>query len=188
MPSGKTHDLFNIGFLGLIAGAFWLIVEIMELWMTPIWKDSIWIFLGAYLVSTFLLSPDLDLHKNRSKNNWGFLRWLWKPYSKVFSHRGLSHSFIFGVLTRIIYLYSFYFIGLMVYYLFQDNEYIFSNLPFFFLELDPYYDDTANNMVYISVALTGLYIPAILHTVLDHIVSRIKKKRNTRKPKISKKK
>lgn len=52
------------------------------------------------------MSPDLDLaegHVN-SKRAWGFLGALWVPYGLLFSHRGWSHSWLIGPLTRLIYL------------------------------------------------------------------------------------
>ncbi len=53
-----------------------------------------------------MLSPDLDLAEQNvdSKRNWGFLGFLWVPYGMMFSHRGLSHTWIVGPLTRVLYL------------------------------------------------------------------------------------
>lgn len=60
----------------------------------------------GFLAGTFLLSPDLDLSEQgvNSKRNWGFLGPLWVPYGMVFSHRGLSHTWIVGPLTRVAYI------------------------------------------------------------------------------------
>ena len=67
--------------------------------------QMLWFSLG-FLAGTFLLSPDLDLSEGRvnSKNNWGILGPLWVPYGMVFSHRGLSHTWLLGPLTRLGYL------------------------------------------------------------------------------------
>ena len=53
-----------------------------------------------------MLSPDLDLAEQNvdSKRNWGILGFLWVPYGMMFSHRGLSHTWIVGPLTRVLYL------------------------------------------------------------------------------------
>lgn len=61
---------------------------------------------ASYLVGTFLVTPDLDLANRsvRAKSNWGVFGWMWLPYGAVFRHRGLSHSWIVGPLTRIMYL------------------------------------------------------------------------------------
>lgn len=61
-------------------------------------------FAGAFVVATFLLSPDLDLHHSSPTQNWGFLKKLWWPYSKIFRHRGISHVPILGTGTRFFYL------------------------------------------------------------------------------------
>ncbi len=71
----------------------------------------------GFLVSTFLMSPDLDT-KNQMVKYWGIWGWWWKVYDKLFSHRvkgktiwkesdikrGVSHSIIFGTLTRLIWV------------------------------------------------------------------------------------
>jgi uncharacterized metal-binding protein len=63
-------------------------------------------FTLAFAAGTFLLSPDLDLAEGRvdSKRHWGLLGFLWVPYGMVFSHRGLSHTWVVGPLTRLAYL------------------------------------------------------------------------------------
>lgn len=71
----------------------------------------------GFLAGTFLLSPDLDLSEQgvNSKRNWGVLGPLWVPYGMVFSHRGLSHTWIVGPLTRLAYLaiWGFIVVGLL---------------------------------------------------------------------------
>ena len=61
-------------------------------------------FLCSYLVGTFLLSPDLDLYHSIPSRNWGILRILWLPYSKIFRHRGWSHIPLVGGFTRLSYV------------------------------------------------------------------------------------
>ena len=61
-------------------------------------------FSGAYLFSSFFLSPDLDLARSRASRRWGLGRVLWLPYSALFRHRRLSHHLVWGPLTRILYL------------------------------------------------------------------------------------
>lgn len=99
MPNGRTHRTFNIVLLLLSIGVLWLIVDKFNLFEEP-YKSG---FVG-YLVGVFLLSPDLDLHKNSSKNNWGVFNFIWIPYSMFFKHRGVSHSTLFGSLIRVVYL------------------------------------------------------------------------------------
>ena len=63
-------------------------------------------FTLGFLAGTFLLSPDLDLSEGRvdSKRRWGVLGFLWVPYGRLFSHRGLSHTWLLGPLTRLAYV------------------------------------------------------------------------------------
>ncbi|HCL58015.1 MAG TPA: hypothetical protein DHW82_13555 [Spirochaetia bacterium] len=168
MPSGKTHDFFNI--LVLIVGiavvfSYNLLADQMD---EDVLKNCLYLFLGSYIFSTFMLSPDLDLHKNRSKLNWGFLRFIWYPYSKIFSHRGISHSLIFGILTRLVYIYFFYFLGLLAYWYYSDID--FEDLRFLFVEAPGDFE-----IAYGITFLAGIYFPSILHSILDWFVSSVKK-------------
>lgn len=103
MPSGRVHNIINtVTFAGLAAVG--LYAERSGLW--PISTLQAATFTLAFFAGTFLLSPDLDLaegHVN-SKRAWGLLGFLWVPYGLLFSHRGLSHSWIVGPLTRLVYL------------------------------------------------------------------------------------
>ncbi len=103
MPSGRVHNLINTAAYSLIAGSVLWGVRSGLLAITPAQAAS---FTVAYMAGTFLLSPDLDLSDRAvdSKRNWGFLGFLWVPYGLVFSHRGLSHTWIVGPLTRLIYM------------------------------------------------------------------------------------
>lgn len=103
MPSGRVHNIINTATFGLIAAAtFWAAAQQLIV-ITPAQAAS---FSSAYAVGTFLLSPDLDLAERRvdSKRRWGPLGFVWVPYGRLFSHRGLSHTWLLGPLTRLIYL------------------------------------------------------------------------------------
>ncbi|PNY79962.1 metal-binding protein [Deinococcus koreensis] len=103
MPSGRVHNLVNIGAYSLLS-AVALIGSRQELFtLTP--AQALTFTLG-FAVGTFLLSPDLDLAEGRvdSKRHWGLLGVLWVPYGMLFSHRGLSHTWLLGPLTRLAYL------------------------------------------------------------------------------------
>jgi uncharacterized metal-binding protein len=99
MPSGRTHEAINLTLLGL-GGAFYLAQG-----GSPEEPRALAFLLG-YLASTFLLSPDLDLAEKgvRAQGRWGVLGALWRPYGWLFRHRGLSHTWILGPLTRLGYL------------------------------------------------------------------------------------
>lgn len=95
MPSGETHLKLELILLPGFLVAFYLLNPNLE---------SLILFGLAYLFSSLLLSPDLDLKVNKSRRRWGPLRFIWFPYTKIFKHRGLSHSLLFGSLTRLAYL------------------------------------------------------------------------------------
>lgn len=102
MPSGRVHNLINIAAYSVLASGVLLGVHLGKLVITPAQAAS---FSAAYAVGTFMLSPDLDLSEGQvnSKRNWGALGVMWVPYGMIFSHRGVSHTWIVGPLTRLVY-------------------------------------------------------------------------------------
>lgn len=108
MPSGRVHEAINLTFFaGLAAGYAYARTQGMTSELEQvIASQTITAFSTSYLIGTFLVTPDLDLAEQgvRAKSNWGLLGLLWIPYGAIFSHRGLSHSWIVGPLTRILYL------------------------------------------------------------------------------------
>ena len=105
MPSGRTHRRTELISLGLICMvAFYYRALLSNRFGEDQAFEYVLVFVGAYLFSTFLLSPDLDLGRSASTSNWGILRLAWKPYAALFKHRGLSHSIILGPFSRILYL------------------------------------------------------------------------------------
>ncbi len=108
MASGRTHETINLVVLGSLAAAYafglaqGLNAE-LEALAPPRTRLT---FAVAYLAGTFLVTPDLDLAERRvrAKNNWGLLGLLWVPYGALFKHRGWSHSWFVGPLTRLLYL------------------------------------------------------------------------------------
>jgi len=58
---------------------------------------------GGILVGGLLFSPDLDLAHSRPSKRWGLLRLLWEPYRLLHPHRGNSHTYIYGPLSRLAY-------------------------------------------------------------------------------------
>jgi uncharacterized metal-binding protein len=103
MPSGRVHTWINtLSYGALLAGASyalergWLRVDLAQAAL----------FSAGFWAGTLLLSPDLDLAEGsvRSKRAWGPLGALWVPYGLIFRHRGLSHSWLVGPLTRLLYL------------------------------------------------------------------------------------
>ena len=110
MASGKQHQTINVTVFVVASAA--AAYALHQGWGSP-WTDRIGLewpaviaFTGAFLFGTFLVTPDLDLAEQHvlAKRNWGRLGVLWVPYGYLFAHRGLSHGWFFGPLTRLIYL------------------------------------------------------------------------------------
>lgn len=99
MPSGRVHEAINLAVLGGGALAYLAYGGRPE-------DPRALAFALAYLAGTFLLSPDLDLSERgvRPQRRWGVLGVLWRPYGWLFRHRGLSHTWVLGPLTRLGYL------------------------------------------------------------------------------------
>ncbi|WP_345461286.1 metal-binding protein [Deinococcus carri] len=103
MPSGRVHNLINIATYSVLAAGVLLATRQHLLTVTPAQALN---FTLGFFAGTFLLSPDLDLAEGRvdSKRRWGLLGFLWVPYGMLSSHRGLSHTWVVGPLTRLAYL------------------------------------------------------------------------------------
>ncbi|MDP1835921.1 MAG: DUF2227 family putative metal-binding protein [Chlamydiales bacterium] len=98
MSGYKTHCSFNV-FLALpaLVGAQFYMHKPESVYLAT--------FVGAFVYTTFFMSPDLDLvHNIRLRSVRGFFSVPFRAYSNVFCHRGVSHSFLFGSLTRIMWL------------------------------------------------------------------------------------
>ncbi|MBC8550877.1 MAG: DUF2227 family putative metal-binding protein [Candidatus Brocadiales bacterium] len=90
MPNKSTHDA---GIVIMSVGTFSL--GIWNGWnFTTVLYTIMGMFLGVFV------TPDLDLYENCRGTFWC---WFWKPYGKMFRHRGISHTPIIGTLTRIVY-------------------------------------------------------------------------------------
>ncbi len=108
MPSGRAHESINLLVYGA-AAVFYVYARqegLTAKFDTLFAPETLQTFSLSYLIGTFLVTPDLDLAENRmqARNNWGLLGMLWIPYGALFSHRGLSHTWVIGPLTRLLYL------------------------------------------------------------------------------------
>lgn len=108
MASGRTHETINLVALGGLAlGTAWLRSAghgpALDAALPAQGRVA---FAVAYLVGTFLVTPDLDLASRsvQAKSNWGVFGLLWVPYGWLFKHRGLSHSWLLGPATRLLYM------------------------------------------------------------------------------------
>ena len=59
---------------------------------------------GMILGETFL-SNDLDLRHSRTTKAWGYLRWIWYPYSRIKHRSSMSHGILIGTIGKISYLF-----------------------------------------------------------------------------------
>lgn len=149
MPCYKTHVNFNC-FLALpVATAAIYFVE------SP--PTSLLIaFASAFCYSSCFMSPDLDLiHQIKVFSLRGILTLPFRYYSKIFKHRGLSHSFLFGTATRVLWLGG---IAVLLFYLFYQaipSERLF--LSYF----NEYRD-------YVLYGLAGAVLADWCHLALDY--------------------
>jgi uncharacterized metal-binding protein len=108
VAAGRTHETINLVALGALAAGYVIgTANGVGAGLTSSLSPQMRFVFGlSYLIGTFLVTPDLDLAEGhvRAKSNWGLLGLLWVPYGLIFRHRGLSHSWLVGPLTRLLYM------------------------------------------------------------------------------------
>ena len=180
MPNGRTHEAINLTFFGGLAAGYayarsqGMIGELEPVISPP----SVTLFSLSYLVGTFLVTPDLDLAENnvRSKSNWGLLGLLWVPYGSMFAHRGLSHTWFVGPLTRLVYMAV---VGLALSWL------VTVIAPFFGYNVGIRTQLVYNWQELVLGALVGYYLSQWLHLMADGISpdhGRRRRRKGKRKP------
>lgn len=92
--NGRQHEMHTAGALAL-GGA--VIAALLG------WEEAV-AFMGSGLISSLYLSPDLDLRDSRPSRRWGLLSLLWEPYRLLHPHRGRSHTYLYGPLSRLAYV------------------------------------------------------------------------------------
>lgn len=90
---GRAHDASTL----LLATTGFLLLR-------PYQPDGALAFALASLAGGLFLSPDLDLDYSRPSRRWSLLRFLWAPYRALHKHRGRSHTYLYGPLSRLAYL------------------------------------------------------------------------------------
>ena len=98
MANYKTHSSFNI-FIALP-----VILFLLHHFIKPSFNLLI-TFSICFIYSTLFMNPDLDI-ANQIKlfSLRGFLTLPFRSYSHFFRHRGISHMFLIGSLTRVLWL------------------------------------------------------------------------------------
>ncbi len=158
MPRGKVHFAIEAAAgIGLATALYF--PEVREQIPGQVTTDALIAFTVGYLFSLFFISPDLDLARCEARRRWGPFGIIWFPYDKLFRHRGISHSLLFGTATRLIYLA------------------VILGLPAFAvaaqLEWSPPGNFDYNSVLpYLPVLLgfiVGCYIPDVIHCTVDRI-------------------
>ena len=149
MPNYTSHIIFNFVVLFII-----YIVIYDENILT---LSQLIIFSLSYLIGTTLITPDLDIKSKCSK----WLGILSLPYRKILKHRGISHHWLFGILTRIVYFSLILMIFISSFLLLTEyNVFIFLNITFqLFVE---YKIET-------FLFFIGLFLSNLMHVFLDKL-------------------
>ena len=138
------------------------------------------LYTAAFIFSTFMLGPDLDLYYSKINKNWGVLRFIWWPYAKLSKHRGLSHTPFISSFIRIAYvLFALTLVigGIGVWsYLRLTGEELGSSQMASLQELWPYVKTFfIEYRMEIIAAVTGVILSDIFHFTVDHLSSFKKK-------------
>ncbi|MEJ5172266.1 MAG: metal-binding protein [Hydrogenothermaceae bacterium] len=164
MASGRAHDLVNLAAFGPIV-----------YYLQPTEFVS---FTVGYMVGTFLLSPDNDIYHSSVNKRWKILKFFWYPYTRLFSHRGISHIPFYGTLTKLVYLGAIFLISLFVlkFILINFGDKTFSG----YLGLIDFDWYIITNPIVISF-FVGLLIAEIIHIFTDIIYSTLKPKKRKKR-------
>ncbi len=109
------------------------------------------IFLLFYFIGTILINPDLDINSSAS-NKLGLITY---PYRKIFHHRGISHHWFYGIITRIIYFLLIFLIIFIVFFGAKPLPEIVTILINYKLE--------------ILLATIGLFLSNLFHIAADYL-------------------
>lgn len=149
MPQYKTHTQFNL--LLALPLLIWGAHSQLHL---P--KPHLITFGLAFAYGTLFMNPDLDLaHKIQLFSIRGILSLPFRAYSKVFRHRGLSHSLVFGTLTRVGWLLM---IAWVITFAMYKVMLSYTDL------LSVYYSYES----YFFYGFIGIFLADICHVALDH--------------------
>ena len=108
MARGVAHEAVDAAVLGGVMLVAVAVNAVTDGWLLEVLGlPTLAAFVAGFLAGSLLLSPDLDMASYQSvlaKRRWGALRGLWVPYGVLFKHRGLSHSYVIGPVSRLAYL------------------------------------------------------------------------------------
>lgn len=146
----KTHSKLNV----FIALPILLGICVHLLQTEP---KLLLLFASSFVYGTLYMNPDLDLaNKIKLFSVRGILTLPFRLYSRIFRHRGISHSIFLGTFTRILFLL------LLVF----STSYFILKMPFFHLDAYNYYK---NNQVYFFYGFLGLFLADFFHILVDSL-------------------
>jgi uncharacterized metal-binding protein len=153
MANYKTHSLFNV-FLALP-----LLVLGIYFYLHPT-RLELLTFVITFIYTTLFMSPDMDLaYKIKWYSIRGLLSIPFRTYARVFKHRGLSHGFIIGSITRILWL------SLFIFLILYFSEWIFFSKK----DLFSIYSYYKKELLY---GFCGICLADGAHILLDKIKSK----------------
>jgi uncharacterized metal-binding protein len=161
VPSGLAHRRISAVVLVLVLYLTVTFYDTLIIWLGPDPTfEYLLLFCLAFFCGTVLLSPDLDLIDSDPAKSWGIVCFIWRPYARLFKHRGVSHMPVVGTLTRIVYL------SLILYVLGTVAESLLGlTLPISMLDLHHFWvPETA-------CVLAGLVGADMIHLVADRFFS-----------------
>lgn len=91
---GYQHTAINLAVTGVVVGALTLLGH----------SQTAAAVSSGMVFGTLLITPDLDLHYNDARRNWGGLKFIWAPYAALSTHRGINHTYLVGPMLRLLYL------------------------------------------------------------------------------------
>jgi uncharacterized metal-binding protein len=167
MSSGKFHDKLN-----LITGAV-LTGVLIGFERSP---EIISSFVAGWLIATFIFSPDTDI---MPKKRTGPLQFLLYPYSILFKHRGVSHSFLLGTFIRIIYCIVLFGVILFILYRMKLIDYSGQDYILFIKTFIQQWDLSLVPYKIVTWFFIGMFLADTHHYCLDWVTSFLNKLRRS---------
>ncbi len=124
---------------------------------------------AGLLISTLVLSPDMDLFTSKSMEDWGILRIFWWPYAKLVKHRDRLHIPVLGTTVRWLYVLA---LGGLLVLLFRFWFRRIGLQVEFNVDWDT--QDYIWNLLYVADVYLGAVIADTIHYVLDVVTHGLK--------------
>ncbi len=158
------------GFIGHSVANGVVLVGVSAYMLADKWSvaDIAWVDAGI-LVSTLVLSPDMDLFTSKPIDGWGLMRWFWWPYAKFVKHRDVLHFPLLGTAVRWLYLL------IMLALLILPILLIFRQVG---LQVNFNFTGDRDDVIWYSLYLADIFVGACIadavHYILDVVTHEIK--------------